>query len=288
MKKATIVILFVISLTAILSGCVSYNKNDICELQKNLPSAEVYDDMETKKATYLSFLTGTSAGLVSTVVNKPALWWNVANDTLPQGNGELVVVIPGLWAPEASVGLMVSGLNELGFNTFTWGQGWNHTKAHEKEKALHEYVLELILEHDQQVCFVGWSAGGIVALNFTKEHPELVRCVITLNTPYRYTPAPKHLTDHFERLRGVYVHHNIEVMKGIPARIPITAIYGLEDLMVRGGNGTMSSQDLSYSFFRENVGMHNTHHSAGFTIPTLGIMANRARKVEDWSPYCDR
>ena len=275
----------------LLGGCATYNLAEICDLKENQSPSMHSNGNPVEKASLLAYITGLSAGVAKLATNKINLWRNMSDDLLPTGNSQLVVVIPGLWANDMSIGPLVSGLNKIGFNAHSWDLGWNHTKVHEKEDKLHERIDGLVARHEQKACLIGWSAGGIVALKFARDNPALVECVITLNTPYHDTPAPDYLTSRFERLESVHVHYHEGILKDLSPDVPITAIYGLDDLIVKGQNGVMSVEDLGHSCLRENIAITNSHFSVGYDIPTLGVIGDRINMSvsnNDWKPFCPK
>ena len=49
---------------------------------------------------------------------------------------------------------------------------------------LSEHLIKIHDAHDSPVSVVGWSLGGIYARELAKLHPECIRQVITLGTPF--------------------------------------------------------------------------------------------------------
>ena len=107
---------------------------------------------------------------------------------LPRGDGHPVLVFPGLGANDFTTGPLRRFLDELGYVTHPWGQGFNFGPRQGVLKRCNDDVRRLFSSHARKVSLIGWSLGGIYARELAKLHPELVRGVITLGTPFSGAP----------------------------------------------------------------------------------------------------
>ena len=138
----------------------------------------------------------------------------------------------------------------------------------QNDQSFYEFVLKLFLEHDQKISLVGWSIGGARAVKFAYEHPELVKQVITLGTPYRTSPVLDALSK--------YVYRDIhEAVTNLSCAIPLTAIYGQIDSLVRGKNGALLNENLDQLCWRENVPVFTNHYGIGYSISALRVIAEK-------------
>ena len=102
----------------------------------------------------------------------------------PLGDGHTVIVFPGLTAGDATTLPLRRYLESRNYNTLGWGQGLN---LGPREGVLENAKTQLQQAADargNKVSVVGWSLGGIYARELAKEMPDLVRCVVTLGTPF--------------------------------------------------------------------------------------------------------
>jgi pimeloyl-ACP methyl ester carboxylesterase len=105
--------------------------------------------------------------------------------SLPRGDGRPVFILPGFTASDASTQPMRWILRQLGYNAFGWNQGVNMGPS---PKVIAEMFarFELIRRQTgQPVTIVGWSLGGLYARAIVERHPDDVRHVITMGSPFR-------------------------------------------------------------------------------------------------------
>ena len=280
MKKTLLFFVF-LTFTGILGGCTTLSKKVACEINYSERIERTFLD----EVIYLVlFPTEPIFGTVTLITHKPFLYLNIQNKTISRGDGELVVVIPPLWTNDLIVSPMVSSLNRLGFRAHTWEQGLSTSNFSTKNNLFLEFILELVLKHDQKVNLVGWSIGGARAVDFASRHPELVRSVITLGTPFRSNPLPTFLRD---SLNDYFYHDVSGALNTVSPNIPVTAIYGLADTLVKDKNGAMYEENLVH-FPRENLPVINNHFGLGFSVSALRIIADRLSQEKTWAPYCEK
>ena len=115
---------------------------------------------------------------------------------LPRGDGHSIIVLPGFMAADASTAGLRSFLNAQGYNAMPWGLGRHGggDRAASLEAALAarsetEGRVAALVQSEfertgRKVTLIGWSLGGLVAVALAHRHPEWLRRVITLGTPY--------------------------------------------------------------------------------------------------------
>jgi pimeloyl-ACP methyl ester carboxylesterase len=103
------------------------------------------------------------------------------------GDGHPVLVFPGLGASGTATADLRMRLRQLGYAVYDWEQGINNGPGIDFDRwllLLGEHLLEIYSQHNRSVSIIGWSLGGMYARELAKEHPNLVRQVITLATPF--------------------------------------------------------------------------------------------------------
>jgi pimeloyl-ACP methyl ester carboxylesterase len=67
-----------------------------------------------------------------------------------------------------------------------WKHGWNLGAKPDTLEILKRRIESL--GHDRPIVIVGWSLGGLFAREFARHHPERVKAVITLGSPFSGDP----------------------------------------------------------------------------------------------------
>ena len=99
----------------------------------------------------------------------------------PEG-GPPVLVVPGFMASDRSTMELRRGLARGGWRVHPWEMGVNKGA---RIDTLVRLKSRLDAVHDpRRVVLVGWSLGGLFARELARAHPEMVRAVVTLGSPF--------------------------------------------------------------------------------------------------------
>lgn len=96
------------------------------------------------------------------------------------------MVIPGFLATDRTTLGLQRALAAAGFRVTGWGMGLN--------RGVTEDIVDRIVARverfgaGEKVILVGWSLGGLYAREFARYHPDQVKAVITLGTPFSGDP----------------------------------------------------------------------------------------------------
>jgi pimeloyl-ACP methyl ester carboxylesterase len=202
---------------------------------------------------------------------------------LPRGDGHPVLVLPGFLAPEFSTAPLRRFLRALGYDARGWKLGVNRGPSDAVRAGLDARLRYLYERHGRKVSLVGWSLGGIYARELARAHPDRVRCVITLATPFRDITA-----SHASRLiplrpDGRSLHHAHELRAALrrPLPVPTTSIYSKTDGIVHW-QGCLEEPGPG----RENVEVACSHTGMGFHLGAYRVIADRLAQPEGgWRPY---
>ncbi|RYY26012.1 MAG: alpha/beta fold hydrolase [Sphingomonadales bacterium] len=159
---------------------------------------------------------------------------------LPKGDGRPVLVLPGLFNTDRSNMALRHLLRKLGYRAYGWGLKRNlgvRTVGSENERVIAR-IAEIRAETGEKVTLIGISLGGIMARLAAHRHPELVREVITISSPFAGPPTATNVWRQFEWLTGEKIG-NAEVIArreeaGQPLPVPATAIWSRSDGLVNG------------------------------------------------------
>ncbi|AQR75844.1 alpha/beta hydrolase [Sphingomonas sp. LM7] len=165
--------------------------------------------------------------------------WKTLDD-VPRGDGRPVILLPGLVNSDRSNFVMRRYLKRLGYRAEGWHLGRNlGVRAIGQDgELLMARVAALHAKTGQKVTLIGVSLGGIMARIAAHRHPELVREVITISSPFAGPPTCTNVWRQFEWLTGEKVGDPAvnarlaEAAKPLP--VPATSIWSHSDGLVNG------------------------------------------------------
>jgi pimeloyl-ACP methyl ester carboxylesterase len=169
----------------------------------------------------------------------------------PRGDGHGVLVLPGWLTGDAATTPLRGLLRRLGYTAYGWDLGRNLGRGH--EPALRQRLHDVHAITGAPVSLVGISLGGVLARGLAREHPELVRRVVTLASPFR----------HYEG-------------GAAPLAVPSTAIY-------TRGDGIVDWQTCVDVPGRESVEVVGSHCGIGHNPMVLKIVTDRLAEEVAWS-----
>jgi pimeloyl-ACP methyl ester carboxylesterase len=203
-----------------------------------------------------------------------------------RGDGHPVLVLPGLLAGDFSTAPLRRFLRELCYDARGWKLGMNRGPNGKLSQGMEARLQHLAQRHGRKVSLVGWSLGGIYARELARKRPELVRCVITLATPFRDISAT-----HAARLvpirpggRPLREARDLHAYLAQPIDVPTTSIYSRSDGIVHWQSCLEQAGPE-----RENVEVDCSHTGMGFHPQVLEVVADRLALPEGaWRPYRPR
>lgn len=182
-------------------------------------------------SAFLQLLEGRApAELAALMLRLPLLRLSV-----PKGNGEPVIVLPGFLTDDSSTWLLRRFLNSIGYTAYPWALGFNTGAGAPLVTGVLELTTELRRKHDAPVNLLGWSRGGIIAREVARQRSDLVRQVITLGTPVRGGPSASSIGRMVSSSLGLTAQElrKLQIMRERALiRTPITAIYSKTDGVV--------------------------------------------------------
>lgn len=135
------------------------------------------------------------------------------------GNGQQVMVIPGLLAGDLLTSRLRRTLAAAGYRVRGWGLGINCGVRPELLDGLTR-GLEARAAEGGRVVLIGWSLGGLYAREVAKRRPSLVERVITLGSPFHGDPRANRAWRLYEWLND----HPVDappVEVDLPAKPPV-------------------------------------------------------------------
>jgi pimeloyl-ACP methyl ester carboxylesterase len=173
--------------------------------------------------------------------------------TAPRGDGHAVLVLPGLGGTDASTAPLRWFLTRLGYRVAGWGLGRNEGYGPQVTAGL-DAALSARAEAGP-VSLVGWSLGGVHAVELARRRPGAVRSIITLGSP----------------LRG----------RVPPSTVPATSIYSRSDAIVPWRMSVLAPGER-----RESVEVRGSHLGLGHNPAVAVVVADRlAQPPGTWRPF---
>ena len=202
-----------------------------------------------------------------------------------RGDGHGVLVLPGLLASDGSTAPLRSWLRRRGYYVRGWRLGRNLGPSEQVLEGMPEAVRDLSERTGGPVSVIGWSLGGIYARHLALTHPESVRQVITLGSPYGVAHGHRtHADTTFDRLAWLHARPlRVPGRAGLGdrPRVPSTSFYSRLDGVVgwRACIGEVSE-------LHQNVEVRCSHLGFGFDAATMYAVADRlATRPDDWHPF---
>jgi pimeloyl-ACP methyl ester carboxylesterase len=207
--------------------------------------------------------------------------------TLGRGDRHPVLVLPGFTAGDRSTAALRTTIRSWGYWAHGWRLGQNWGPTPERVAAVEARLLELHARHGRKVSLVGWSLGGIYSRFLARAHPDKVRQVVSLGSPFRLNPLDRStlsplvdrlFTPDFVRAAAAaWVPED----ERPPVPVPTTAMYSRTDGVVRW-HLCIDAEGPQ----RENIEVRGSHSGLGWNPAVLYALADRlAQPEDDWRPF---
>jgi pimeloyl-ACP methyl ester carboxylesterase len=152
----------------------------------------------------------------------------------PRGDGGPVMVLPGYGTGDGATAILRAYLSRLGHDVRPWGLGRNDGDVPALLPRVVERVAALAQETGRPVRLVGWSLGGYLAREASRDLPDAVDRVITLGTPVvggpRYTLAARAYRRRGDDLDAIEAA--VASRDDVPLTRPVLALYSRRDGIV--------------------------------------------------------
>ena len=203
----------------------------------------------------------------------------------PQGDGHAVIVFPGLSAGDTTTLPMRQFLTGRGYQVHGWKQGLNLGPREGVLENAKKQLEEAYAATGRKVSLVGWSLGGIYARELAKQMPELVRCAITLGTPFAASPRSTNAWRIYQLACGRDVEREVQNYRLAEAPpVPTTSIFTRSDGVV-AWQGSIQSARLGHAR-TENIEVIASHIGIGVNPSALWALADRLAQQEgQWQRF---
>jgi pimeloyl-ACP methyl ester carboxylesterase len=190
---------------------------------------------------------------------------------VPLGDGHPVIVLPAFLCSDHMSRGVRDWLAALGYEVEGWGAGVNIGPTAGAVAAVDAILRRITETSGRKASLVGVSLGGVLARALANAHPDRVRRVISVCSPFRL-PTASPLEPFYRALAPLHggADRLLEQLTA-PPPVPTTAIYAPKDGVV----AWRSCIDLPGPY-RENVAIEGAHHTTMLANPkTLRVIAER-------------
>jgi pimeloyl-ACP methyl ester carboxylesterase len=188
---------------------------------------------------------------------------------LPRGDGHPVLVIPGLLSSDWLIRGFRQAAEILGYRVEGWGAGINLGPTESAWDLAAERLSDMAAG-GQRVSLVGHSLGGVLARALATEHPQLVRQVVTVCSPFRL-PTASRWRPLYRALSYWHIDDATLISRlAEPPPVPTAAIYAPRD----GAVAWQSCVD-DPAPGRENIAVDGRHSTMLAHPAVLCIVAER-------------
>ncbi|WP_219414921.1 esterase/lipase family protein [Pseudonocardia nigra] len=203
---------------------------------------------------------------------------------LPRGDGQPVLVLPGLMTADSSTRPLRLVLKHLGYRVHGWGLGRNIGPTARAVHGMRDRLDDLAQRYRRPVSIVGWSLGGIFARELARRTPDSVRQVITLGSPIRLASESQSRAHRFfERYSHLHIEHwQLPLEHGYePLTMPATSIYSKFDGIVAWRACLDDPSPRS-----ENIAVLGSHLGLGHHPAVVWAVTDRLAEPEGaWRPF---
>jgi len=204
---------------------------------------------------------------------------------IPRGDGHPVLVFPGFSTGDWATALLRKFLKNKGYAAHGWNLGMNLGYRKALKNKMEKRLLEISKRYKRKVSLIGWSLGGVYARELAKAHPDQVRFVITLGSPFLKIKEGVRTRKIYELISG----HRLDDMEpGMvrqmqnPPPVPTTSIFSSSDGLIASECCVQKETRTS-----ENIQIPGGSHVGLVSNPLVyWVIANRlSQPKNNWKHY---
>lgn len=150
----------------------------------------------------------------------------------PRGNGDPVLLVPGIGSDDWATAPLRHYLRRLGHDARGWGLGRNHGDV---EALVEDVTAVLASWHEaagRPVHLIGWSLGGVIAREVARAHPHHVAQVISYGTPVVGGPVYTIMGSRYSPQTIAHILDIVDQANRTPIAVPLTSIFSRADGVV--------------------------------------------------------
>ncbi|MEM8497081.1 MAG: alpha/beta hydrolase [Pseudomonadota bacterium] len=222
---------------------------------------------------------------IELIANK---WSASLLNQLPTGDGHPVMVLPPFMASDQITRSVRQQIERWGYSVHGWDLGINQQTRNSSSMSealrqrqlvsarLTEQIEQLSIKMGQSISLIGWSLGGLHALDVALAIPTHVRQIITLGSPLGDPRATAIYA--LMNARGTRTSSDAEVSDWLHGlnkplnNVPFTCVYSDSDGIVDPSIAAISSGPQ-----RQNIRVNSTHVGMAFNSRVHYVLSDRLR-----------
>lgn len=190
---------------------------------------------------------------------------------LPHWPSRHVLVLPGFLSGDWATSPLRGVLSAIGHKAEGWKLGRNMGLRPGQFEALERRFLQFAQTAGEPVALVGWSLGGLYAVELARRHRASVRQVITLGSPVSGHLTANNAWRLYERVAGHPIDDApVDWQPGALPPVPFTAIAALGDGIVHPEAAHARPGPLV-----ENLVVPGSHAGLGWNTHAIRLVADR-------------
>ena len=166
-------------------------------------------------------------------------------------------------------------LAEAGYRAHPWKRGWNLGARADIIERLTSRLDEI--STDRPVLLVGWSLGGVFARELARQHPDRVRAVVTLGSPFSNDPKLNNVWRLYEWVAGHKVDQPPIPRVTAKPPVPTLAIWSRGDGIVApaAARGEPDESDKSVEFACTHMAFGVSRRTARRVVREINSFLNK-------------
>ena len=168
-----------------------------------------------------------------------------------------VMLLPGFATHPVRMRYMARRLEAAGHRVKRWGLGFNWGPTADSVALLEARVEDLAARHGEPVYLVGWSLGGLFAREIAKRRPNSVAKVVTMGSPFSYSPRANNAWRAYHFVTGHRVEEPpIELELAAKPPVETVALWSPRDGIVhpRAASGRPGERDRAVALRCTHMG----------------------------------
>ena len=206
----------------------------------------------------------------------------------PKGDSHPVMVLPGYMGGDGTTKLLRTFLKSRNYRAYGWDLGRNLGQYSDLQTGCNNEIVDrlkhIYQEHGEKVSLIGWSLGGVYARELARLHPDLVRSVITLGSPFAGDMRANHVTWLFEKTSGFKLQQmegSLRKKMSIPPSVPTTSFFSKTD-GITAWECCIEIEDET----TENIEVPSSHCGLGHHPFVMWAIADRLSQTEgQWQKF---
>jgi pimeloyl-ACP methyl ester carboxylesterase len=190
---------------------------------------------------------------------------------LPHWPSRHVMVIPGFLSGDWATAPLRGVLSAVGHKVEGWRLGRNMGLRPGTFELLERRFIQFAAKAGEPVALVGWSLGGLYAVELARRNPQAVRQVITMGSPVSGHLTANNAWKLYERVAGHAIESApVDWQPGALPLVPFTAIQATGDGIVHPHAARARPGPLV-----ENLEVPGSHAGLGWNPHAIRVVADR-------------